>query len=40
MAAFDLEEQEQISQIKGWWEQYGTLVTGLAVAVALASVGW
>ena len=40
MAAFDLEEQEQISQIKGWWEQYGTLVTGLAVALALASVGW
>lgn len=40
MAAFDLEEQEQISQIKGWWEQYGKLVTGVAVAAALASVGW
>lgn len=40
MAAFDLEEQEQISQIKGWWEQYGKLVTTLAVAAALASVGW
>lgn len=40
MAAFDLEEQEQISQIKGWWEQYGKLVTVLAVAAALASVGW
>ena len=40
MAAFDLEEQEQISQIKGWWEQFGTLVTGAAVAAALASVGW
>jgi predicted negative regulator of RcsB-dependent stress response len=40
MAAFDLEEQEQISQIKGWWEQYGKLVTALAVAAALASVGW
>ena len=37
MAAFDLEEQEQISQIKGWWEQYGKLVTGVAVAAALAS---
>lgn len=40
MAAFDLEEQEQISQIKGWWEQYGTVVTVAAVVAALASVGW
>jgi len=40
MAAFDLEEQEQISQIKGWWEQYGKLVTTVAVLAALASVGW
>lgn len=40
MAAFDLEEQEQISQIKGWWEENGKLVTTLAVAAALASVGW
>ncbi|MBK7848043.1 MAG: tetratricopeptide repeat protein [Zoogloea sp.] len=40
MAAFDLEEQEQISQIKGWWEQYGTVVTAVAVVAALASVGW
>ena len=40
MAAFDLEEQEQLSQIKGWWEQYGKLVTILAMTAALASVGW
>ena len=40
MAAFDLEEQEQISQIKGWWESYGTVVTAVAVVAALASVGW
>lgn len=40
MAAFDLEEQEQLSQIKGWWEQYGKLVTALAIAAALASVAW
>ncbi len=40
MEAFDLEEQEQISQIKGWWEQYGTVVTAIAVVAALASVGW
>lgn len=40
MAAFDLEEQEQISQIKGWWEQYGSIVTAIAVAAALISVVW
>ena len=40
MAVYDLEEQEQISELKAWWEQYGKLVTTLAVAAALASVGW
>lgn len=43
MAAFDLEEQEQISSIKAWWNQYGNLVTGglLAVAVGMAAYqGW
>lgn len=40
MAAFDLEEQEQISQIKGWWEEYGKVVTGAVLVAALASVGW
>lgn len=40
MAAFDLEEQEQLSQIKGWWEQYGKLVSAVAIVAALASVGW
>lgn len=40
MAVYDLEEQEQISQIKAWWEQYGKLVTALALTAALASVSW
>ena len=40
MAAFDLEEQEQISQIKGWWEQYGKIVTIATVLAAVSSVGW
>jgi predicted negative regulator of RcsB-dependent stress response len=40
MAAFDLEEQEQISQIKAWWEQNGKLVTLVTVLAAIASVGW
>ncbi len=40
MAAYDLEEQEQISEIKAWWEQNGTMVTALALAVVLAVAGW
>lgn len=40
MAVYDLEEQEQISQLKAWWEQYGRFVTAIAVVAALTSVGW
>jgi predicted negative regulator of RcsB-dependent stress response len=40
MAAFDLEEQEQISALKTWWKMYGNLVTALLLAVAVAVVGW
>lgn len=40
MAVYDLEEQEQISQLKAWWEQYGKYVTTILVVAALASVGW
>lgn len=40
MAIYDLEEQEQISELKAWWEQYGKFVTGIALVAAVASVGW
>ncbi len=40
MAVYDLEEQEQISTIKAWWEEYGNIVTGLVVAAAIATVSW
>ena len=40
MAVYDLEEQEQLDEIKTWWKQYGNLVTAIAVAAALASVAW
>src|SRR5690554_3727352 len=40
MAHYDLEEQEQLSQLKAWWEQNGKYVTGLIVAAAVASVSW
>ena len=38
--ALDLEEQEKIAALKGWWSEHGTLVTALAVGIALAVAGW
>lgn len=40
MAAYDLEEQEQLDELKTWWKMYGNIVTGILVAVALAVAGW
>ncbi|MCL2021027.1 MAG: tetratricopeptide repeat protein [Betaproteobacteria bacterium] len=40
MAVYDLEEQEQIENFKAWWKQYGTLLTWLLCAVAIAVTGW
>jgi predicted negative regulator of RcsB-dependent stress response len=40
MAHLDLEEQEQLAQLKSWWATWGNLlVTGLLV-VAVAFSGW
>ena len=30
MAHLDLEEQEQLAQLKSWWDTYGGAVTGVA----------
>ena len=41
--AYDLEEQEQIENIKSWWQQYGNMVTLAVIGclVAIAAVqGW
>lgn len=41
--AYDLEEQEQIEQLKAWWNKYGTftfLLLALALAVILGWQGW
>jgi predicted negative regulator of RcsB-dependent stress response len=40
MAAYDLEEQEQLDELKTWWKMHGNLVTGIMVVLALAVVGW
>jgi predicted negative regulator of RcsB-dependent stress response len=40
MAVYDLEEQEQLDELKTWWTQYGNLVTAIVVAAALAVLAW
>lgn len=40
MAVYDLEEQEQIDELKTWWKQYGSLVTGLVLAVTVIMAAW
>jgi predicted negative regulator of RcsB-dependent stress response len=36
----DLEEQEQLDQLKHFWKQYGNLITWLLVAALAAYAGW
>lgn len=43
MAAYNLEEQETIDELKAWWKEYGTLVllSAAAFAIAAGSIqGW
>ncbi len=39
MAVYDLEEQEKLDDLKAWWGQWGNLVSGVVLAVALGVVG-
>jgi predicted negative regulator of RcsB-dependent stress response len=41
--AYDLEEQEQIENLKAWWRKYGAIALGLltlALAIVLGWQGW
>ncbi|HUK04943.1 MAG TPA: tetratricopeptide repeat protein [Burkholderiales bacterium] len=38
--AYDLEEQEQLAELKGWWKDNGTRVIALVAAAAIAGAGW
>jgi predicted negative regulator of RcsB-dependent stress response len=40
MATYDLQEQEQIEELKTWWTMHGTLITATVVALAIGVVGW
>ncbi len=39
MAVYDLEEQEQLEELKAWWRRWGNLVTTVVVALSLAVIG-
>ncbi|GAB1393576.1 tetratricopeptide repeat protein [Rhodocyclaceae bacterium] len=40
MATYDLEEQEQLEELKTWWKLHGTAVTAVVAALAIALVSW
>jgi predicted negative regulator of RcsB-dependent stress response len=39
MAAYDLDEQEKLGDLKAWWDRNGNIVTGIVVVLALAVGG-
>ncbi len=40
MAAFDLEEQEQLAALKAWWQENGSLVITAVTIVLFAFAAW
>lgn len=40
MATYDLEEQEQLAEIKLWWKQYGNLLVNVLLAALVVVVAW
>lgn len=40
MATYDLEEQEQLAEIKTWWKQYGNQLVNVLTAAALVVIAW
>lgn len=40
MATYDLEEQEQLEELKTWWKMHGDKVTAVLAILALALAAW
>ena len=38
--AYDLQEQEQLAELKAWWDKYGNLVTTVAMVALLGLAAW
>jgi predicted negative regulator of RcsB-dependent stress response len=39
MAVYDLEEQEQLDDLKAWWQRWGNTITAVIVAACIAAAG-
>ena len=40
MAHYDLEEQEQLAQLKAWWQTYGNMIASAILVVALCALAY
>ena len=40
MATYDLEEQEQLAELKAWWKMYGNLVVNVLLAILVVVAAW
>ncbi len=40
MAVYDLEEQDQLDDLKAWWNRWNNLITTIALIIAIALAGW
>jgi len=40
MASLDLEEQQQLDNLKAFWAKWGNLISGVATVAVLAVAGW
>jgi len=39
MAVYDLEEQDQLEDLKAWWRQWGNTIAGVIIAVCVGIIG-
>src|SRR5215218_609565 len=39
MAVYDLEEQDQLDDLRAWWQRWGNTITAVAVAACIAAAG-
>lgn len=40
MAVYDLEEQDQLDDLKAWWSRWNNVITTIALVIAIALAGW
>lgn len=40
MAVYDLEEQDQLDDLKAWWNRWSNVITTIALIIAIALAGW